>query len=156
MMVAQVDAPPREVLPTARAVAPLEVQELTKTFRQGANTVTALCDFSLVVQPDEFVAIMGASGSGKSTLLNVMAGITRPDAGTVRIAGEEMTTMRDPQLTRFRRRHIGLVFQAFNLIPTLSARDNVLLPGPSGDRSMPMNCSNASVWRIAATTFPTR
>jgi putative ABC transport system ATP-binding protein len=71
---------------------------------------------------------MGASGSGKSTLLHVMAGLTRPDRGHVEVDGQDLSSMRDRALTLFRRRRIGLVFQAFNLIPTLTARDNILLP----------------------------
>lgn len=123
----------------ARGVAPLQTLGLTKTFRQGTNTVTALDDFSMSVEPGEFVAIMGASGSGKSTLLNLIAGITSPDRGSVLIDGDDMTAMRDPHLTRFRRRKIGLVFQAFNLIPTLSAKDNVLLPVLAGAQQGPIS-----------------
>ncbi len=88
------------------ALPPLAMQGLSKRFRQGTSTVVALEHFSLTVQPGEFVAIMGNSGSGKSTLLNLISGLTRPDEGTVRIDGEEIGAMRDPQLTRFRRRKV--------------------------------------------------
>jgi putative ABC transport system ATP-binding protein len=107
---------------------PLSVTGLTKRFRQGNSTVEALQDVSLSIGRGQFVAVMGASGSGKSTLLHVMAGLTRPDRGLVVVDGQSLSDMSDYELTRFRRRRIGLVFQAFNLIPTLSARDNVLLP----------------------------
>lgn len=113
---------------TSTPTPPLRVERLTKRFRQGQSTVEALRDVQLTIHRGEFVVVMGASGSGKSTLLHVMAGLTRPNSGTVVVDGEDLSTMSDYQLTLFRRRRIGLVFQAFNLIPTLSARDNIILP----------------------------
>jgi putative ABC transport system ATP-binding protein len=107
---------------------PLRVERLSKRFWQGNNAVEAIRDVSLSIRRGEFVAVMGASGSGKSTLLHVMAGLTRPDAGEITVDGQNLSAMSDYNLTLFRRRRIGLVFQAFNLIPTLTARDNVLLP----------------------------
>jgi len=107
---------------------PLRVEGLTKRFRQGNTIIEALKDVDLTIERGEFVAVMGASGSGKSTLLHVMAGLTRPDAGRVLVDGQDLSAMSDYRLTLFRRRHVGLVFQSFNLIPTLSARDNVMLP----------------------------
>jgi len=107
---------------------PLRAEGVTKRFRQGASTVEALNDVSLTVQPGEFVAVMGASGSGKSTLLHVMAGLTRSDAGRVLVEGQDIGSLSDRKLTRFRRRRIGLVFQQFNLIPSLTAEDNIRLP----------------------------
>ncbi len=112
----------------SNAVPPLHVENLAKRFRQGATTVEALKGVSLTVERGQFVAVMGASGSGKSTLLHVMAGLTRPDEGRIFVDGVDLSSMSDRQLTLFRRRRIGLVFQAFNLIPTLSAQDNILLP----------------------------
>lgn len=109
-------------------MTPLVVDAVTKSFKQGDRVVTALGGVSLRVERGQFVAIMGASGSGKSTLLHLMAGLTKADAGAVLINGENLATMSDKQLTLFRRRQIGLVFQAFNLIPSLSARENVALP----------------------------
>jgi putative ABC transport system ATP-binding protein len=109
-------------------VLPLRVVEARKTFKQGDKPVAALDGVSLDVAAGSLLAVMGASGSGKSTLLNLMAGLTRPDGGQVLVRGNDVATMSDRQLTLFRRREIGLVFQAFNLIPTLSARDNVALP----------------------------
>ncbi|MBI1348678.1 ATP-binding cassette domain-containing protein [bacterium] len=116
---------------------PLEVRDLTKQFQQGATTVMALDGVSLSVSRGEFVAIMGASGSGKSTLLNLIAGMTRPDRGQVLIDGIDIAGLKEPQLTQTRRRKIGLVFQSFNLIPTLTACDNVLLPVLSGGEPGP-------------------
>src|SRR5512140_748415 len=105
-------------------MTPLVVESIHKTYRQGERSVQALRGVSLEVQRGQFLAIMGASGSGKSTLLYLMAGLTAPDSGRIVINEQEITRMSDQQLTLFRRRNIGLVFQAFNLIPTLSARDN--------------------------------
>lgn len=113
---------------------PLQVEHLTKRFRQGNTTIEALKDISLSVERGQFVAVMGASGSGKSTLLHLMAGLTKPDAGRVTVDGQELASMSDYRLTLFRRRRIGLVFQSFNLIPTLTAQDNVLLPALADGR----------------------
>ena len=107
---------------------PVRVEGATKRFGQGETVVEAIKDVSLTIEEGEFVAVMGASGSGKSTLLHVMAGLASPDEGRVVIDGADLSTMSDGQLTRFRRRKIGLVFQAFNLIPSLTADDNVTLP----------------------------
>ncbi|MFI4875931.1 MAG: ABC transporter ATP-binding protein [Blastopirellula sp. JB062] len=111
---------------------PLEVKNVVKRYRQGANVIEALRGVNLTIQPGQFIAIMGASGSGKSTLLHAMAGLTDVDAGEVLVDGRNLATLSDSQLTRFRRRHIGLVFQAFNLIPSLSAEDNIRLPAIDG------------------------
>ncbi|MFI4875929.1 MAG: ABC transporter ATP-binding protein [Blastopirellula sp. JB062] len=114
------------------ASVPLRTRELIKTFRQGTNVVTALNGVTLEVPQGEFTAIMGASGSGKSTLLHVMAGLTAPDSGEVLIEGERLSSFSDAKLTNFRRRRIGLVFQQFNLIPALTAIENVMLPLMAG------------------------
>lgn len=111
-----------------RVELPLRVEHLTKRFWQGGMVIEALRDVSLTIKQGEFLAVMGPSGSGKSTLLHLMAGLTRPDEGRVWVDGQDLTLMSDRALSRFRRRRIGVVFQAFNLIPTLSARDNILLP----------------------------
>ena len=107
---------------------PLVVENVRKLFRQGDRAVAALDGVSLDVPRGQFLAVMGASGSGKSTLLHLMAGLAMPDEGRVVIDGTELKGMSDRELTLFRRRHIGLVFQSFNLIPTLSAEENLALP----------------------------
>ncbi|MDX9980802.1 MAG: ATP-binding cassette domain-containing protein, partial [Lentisphaeria bacterium] len=107
---------------------PVQVRNLSMTFRQGANEIQALREVSLDIGTGDFVAVMGASGSGKSTLLHLIAGLTEPTSGSVEINGESLAGKSDRQLAALRRRQIGLVFQAFNLIPTLTAEDNVLLP----------------------------
>jgi putative ABC transport system ATP-binding protein len=109
-------------------MSPLIVENVTKKFRQGDREVDALAGVSLEVQQGQFLAIMGASGSGKSTLLHLMAGLAKPQTGKILVNGEDISAMGDHELTLFRRRQIGLVFQAFNLIPTLSAEENILLP----------------------------
>lgn len=109
-------------------MSPLQVESVTKHFRQGQRDVVALDGISLDVPQGQFLAIMGASGSGKSTLLHLMAGLAVADAGQVRVNGSDLARMNDRQLTLFRRKNIGLVFQAFNLIPTLSAEENLMLP----------------------------
>jgi putative ABC transport system ATP-binding protein len=109
-------------------MAPLVVENITKEFRQGQRAVAALAGVSLDVRESQFLAVMGASGSGKSTLLHLMAGLAKPDHGRILINGADITTMNDRQLTLFRRRQIGLVFQSFNLIPTLTAEENISLP----------------------------
>ena len=107
---------------------PLVVEDVTKTFRTGHGDVIALDRVHLTVEQGDFLAIMGPSGSGKSTLLHLMAGLTAPDSGRILVNGEELGLMSDRKLTRFRRNNIGLVFQTFNLIPTLTALENVALP----------------------------
>jgi putative ABC transport system ATP-binding protein len=109
-------------------MSPLVVDNVVKRFRQGDREVSALAGITLDVAEGTFLAVMGASGSGKSTLLHLMAGLTPPDSGRIVIRGENLAEMNDRQLTLFRRRHIGLVFQSFNLIPTLTAQENVALP----------------------------
>jgi putative ABC transport system ATP-binding protein len=109
-------------------MSPLVVENARKEFRQGDRAVAALAGVTLEVPSGQFLAIMGASGSGKSTLLHLMAGLAKPDGGRVLVNGEDLCAMNDRQLTLFRRRHIGLVFQSFNLIPTLDADENIRLP----------------------------
>jgi putative ABC transport system ATP-binding protein len=109
-------------------MSPLVVDNVAKTFRQGDRAVAALSGVSLDVAQGTFLAVMGASGSGKSTLLHLMAGLTHPDSGRVLIRDTDLAAMTDRQLTLFRRRNVGLVFQSFNLIPTLTAEENLALP----------------------------
>ncbi|MEU7474717.1 ABC transporter ATP-binding protein [Lentzea sp. NPDC042327] len=101
--------------------------ELVKTYGSGPAAVRALDGVSVAFRAGELTAIMGPSGSGKSTLLHCLAGLDRADAGTVHIGDAELTALSDNGLTRLRRDRVGFVFQSFNLLPTLSARDNILL-----------------------------
>src|SRR5690349_6825771 len=101
---------------------------LSKRYGQGDAEVDALCDVSLEIEGARLTAIMGPSGSGKSTLMHLLAGLDQPSAVTVSIAGVEISSMSDAELTKLRRQHIGFVFQFFNLLPMLTAEENVLLP----------------------------
>jgi putative ABC transport system ATP-binding protein len=101
---------------------------VTRRYGEGATAVDALRGISLDVQAGELVAVMGPSGSGKSTLMHILAGLDKPTTGSVEIAGTEITSLNDSRLTRLRRQHIGFVFQFFNLLPMLTAEENVVLP----------------------------
>src|SRR5262245_52342582 len=115
------------MMPRARAPI-LEVRGVSKVYRRGASEVSALQDVSLTLDAGGVVAIMGPSGSGKTSLLNILAGLDRPTSGEVFVAGSRLSELDAEAATVFRRRHIGFVFQFFNLLPTLSAEDNVGLP----------------------------
>ena len=106
----------------------IELRRLSKRFRQGDQEVRALDEVTLEVARGSFVSVMGPSGSGKSTLLHLIGGLDRPAGGEIAIAGRLLSGMSDDEVTIFRRRHIGFVFQFFNLLPTLSAEENVALP----------------------------
>jgi putative ABC transport system ATP-binding protein len=101
---------------------------LARHYGDGETVVRALDGVDIDIQEGRLTAIMGASGSGKSTLMHLLAGLDRPTSGSVLVAGRELTEMNDDELTRLRREHIGFVFQFFNLLPMLTARENVLLP----------------------------
>lgn len=116
------------------APAALEVAGVDKTYSLGETRIHALADVSLHVRSGEFVAVMGPSGSGKSTLLHVMGLLDTPDAGEVRIGGRDTAGLSDDELTRMRRDRIGFVFQTFELIPNLTARENALLPAQVAGR----------------------
>ncbi len=103
-------------------------RDLTKRYGEGDAAVNALRGVSLDIGPGTFTAIMGPSGSGKSTLMHILAGLDKPTEGTVEIAGEEITGMSDTKLTLLRRRRIGFIFQFFNLLPVLTAEENLVLP----------------------------
>ena len=120
--------------PTATAAAPaatahaVAATAVTRRYGEGESTVHALRGVTLEVPVGQFTAVMGPSGSGKSTLMHLLAGLDRPTSGSVHVGGEDITAMGDKQLTKLRRRHIGFVFQSFNLLPMLTAEENILLP----------------------------
>jgi putative ABC transport system ATP-binding protein len=109
-------------------MAILQVENLTKMYGSGPAAVTALDHVNLSIEAGEFVAIMGSSGSGKSTLLHLLGGLDRPTEGRVLLEGTDIATLDDTKLTVLRRKKIGFVFQFFNLIPVLTAQENVALP----------------------------
>jgi putative ABC transport system ATP-binding protein len=104
------------------------IRNLTKTYGKGDALVRALDDVSLDLMEGEFTAIMGPSGSGKSTLMHCCAALDRPDSGSVHIGDQELSSLKDKALTKLRREEIGFVFQSFNLVPTLTAEENIRLP----------------------------
>ena len=125
-------APTTSPLPSGTTIDRLQAaastRGLTRTYGTGETRVHALVDVDLDIPSGKFTAVMGPSGSGKSTLMHCLAGLDTPTAGTVTVAGVEISGLKDNQLTLFRRDHIGFVFQAFNLLPMLTAKQNVLLP----------------------------
>ncbi|HAO31175.1 MAG TPA: ABC transporter ATP-binding protein [Treponema sp.] len=106
----------------------LKAEEVKKTYGAGETKVEALHGINLSVQKGEFVSIVGTSGSGKSTLLHMLGGLDRPSSGKVIIDGKDIFSLKDEELTIFRRRKIGFVFQAFNLVPVMSVYENIVLP----------------------------
>jgi putative ABC transport system ATP-binding protein len=106
----------------------ISVRHLSKAYRRGGQSVPVLNDISLDVMPGEFTALMGPSGSGKSTLLNLIAGIDKPDSGELRVGGLDITALSESELADWRAGHIGFIFQFYNLMPVLSAFENVELP----------------------------
>ena len=106
----------------------VEVSNVEKVFRRGSEEIHVLHGLDLRVAPGEFLALMGPSGSGKSTLLNLIGGLDRPTSGTVRVAAERIDRLSDRRLAAWRARHVGLVFQFYNLLPVLTAERNVELP----------------------------
>jgi putative ABC transport system ATP-binding protein len=122
----------------------LLVRGLRHSFREGQERREVINDLDFEVSPGECVALLGQSGSGKSTLLHLIGGLDRPDGGEIKINGESLTALGEPDRTLFRRRHLGFIYQFFNLVPTLTVEENVLLPlelngklqGPWRDRTM--------------------
>ena len=109
-------------------MAILETKDLKKYYGSGDTLVKALDGVNLSVENGEFLAIVGTSGSGKSTLLHMLGGLDRPTSGTVAVGGKDIFSLKDEELTIFRRRKIGFVFQAYNLVPVLSVYENIVLP----------------------------
>ena len=106
----------------------IDIRHVSRRYRRGVDEVHALEDVSLRISPGRFVAFMGPSGSGKSTLMNLVSGLDRPSSGEVLVAGQSLGDLDEDELATWRARHVGLIFQFFNLIPVLDARDNVALP----------------------------
>jgi putative ABC transport system ATP-binding protein len=106
----------------------VEIRQLFKSYRRGSQAIPVLEDITFDIAEGEFLALMGPSGSGKSTLLNLIAGIDQADAGTIRVAGTEVTAMSEQELTLWRAASVGFIFQFYNLIPVLNAFENVELP----------------------------
>jgi putative ABC transport system ATP-binding protein len=106
----------------------VELQAATRTYKLGGNDVEAICAVDLALQPDAFVSIVGPSGSGKSTLLHLIGGLDQPTSGSVVVAGKDLSRLGDNELATFRLRSVGFVFQSFNLLPAMSAWENVAIP----------------------------
>jgi putative ABC transport system ATP-binding protein len=133
----------------------VDLHNVSKHYATGAQRVDALHGVSLAVQEGELVTILGPSGSGKSTLLNIIGGIDCPDEGSVVVAGQDLTTLTNSQMTLFRRRTVGFVFQSFNLIPTLTVRENVQVTATIVAQAMDVDEVLAAVGMIGrASAFP--
>ncbi|HEY3185941.1 MAG TPA: ABC transporter ATP-binding protein [Solirubrobacteraceae bacterium] len=124
---------------------------VTRRYGDGEAAVHALRGVTIDVPPGQFTAVMGPSDSGKSTLMHLLAGLDRPTEGTVHIGGEDITRMADSALTKLRRRHIGFVFQTFNLLPTLTAQENILLPLSIAGRKPDRKAVDALIERVGLT-----
>jgi putative ABC transport system ATP-binding protein len=106
----------------------VRADDLVRTYGEGDTAVNALRGVGVEITAGQLTAVMGPSGSGKSTLMHILAGLDKPTSGSVQIGGTEITTLGDDDLTKLRRKHIGFIFQFFNLLPMLTARDNIVLP----------------------------
>jgi putative ABC transport system ATP-binding protein len=138
------------VVPVATGNA-VVARDLVRRYGDGDCAVEAVAGVSIEVPAGQFTAVMGPSGSGKSTLMHLLAGLDRPTSGSVEIGGEELGGMSDKQLTMLRRRHIGFVFQAFNLVPTLTAEENVTLPLAIAGRKPEAGWINHVIERVGLT-----
>ena len=108
--------------------AVVEIRNLGKSYRRGDQIIHVLMDINLEIESGDFVALMGPSGSGKTTLLNLIAGIDRPDKGMLRVAGVDISTLGESELAQWRARNVGFIFQFYNLMPVLTAFENIELP----------------------------
>jgi putative ABC transport system ATP-binding protein len=113
----------------------IEFKEVHKSYRLGVNTVTALQGFSVEIEAGEFAVILGPSGSGKTTFLNILGGLEQASSGEVRVDGESISALPEAKLTNYRRHKVGFVFQFFNLLPTLTALENVMLTAEMGNNT---------------------
>ena len=118
--------PHAEAVPERRAL--VEIEHLSKSYVRGGQVLPVLTDITLVIREGDFVAMMGPSGSGKSTLLNLVAGIDKPDLGRLAVAGEDITRLGETELAEWRARTVGFIFQFYNLMPVLTAFENIELP----------------------------
>ena len=134
--------------PAATDSPAVEAREVVRRFGEGDYAVDAIRGVSLEVPRGQFTAIMGPSGSGKSTLMHILAGLDQPTSGTVEIGGQDITAMNDKELTLLRRRQIGFVFQAFNLVPTLTAHENIVLPLAIAGRKTDSSWVEAVIGRV--------
>lgn len=114
----------------------IQVEHLTKIYGSGENEVHALQDVSLTIEDGEFIAIIGASGSGKSTLLHMIGGVDKADSGTIYVNDVCITGLKDNEMTKFRREHIGIIYQFYNLIPVLNVVENIELPMQLGKKKV--------------------
>lgn len=117
----------------------LETINLTKIFRDGSNEITALDHVNLTIEKSTFNAVLGTSGSGKTTLLNMLGGLDKPTSGSVIIDGTDITGMKDKELSIFRRKKIGFIFQSYNLVPTLNLYENIVFPMDLDGRKVDKN-----------------
>lgn len=138
----------------------IHVDKLTRTYQQGGQTQTVLAAASFTLARGETVALLGRSGSGKSTLLNLMSGIDRADAGRVMFEAQDLTALSEQQCTLFRRKHVGFIYQFFNLIPSLTAAENIALVAELNGVSAPeaLRCAEQSLTDIGlggkCTSYP--
>jgi putative ABC transport system ATP-binding protein len=126
----------------------VSASSIVRRYGEDESAVEALRGVSLEVPSGQFTAVMGPSGSGKSTLMHILAGLDQPTSGSVSIAGQEISALNDKQLTQLRREHVGFVFQAFNLLPTLTAEENITLPLSLGGRKIDPAALDALIERV--------
>ena len=128
--------------------AVVTAHDVTRVYGEGDTAVNALCGVSLDVERGKLTAVMGPSGSGKSTLMHILAGLDKPTQGDVAIDGTSIAELSDTELTKLRRKHIGFVFQFFNLLPMLTAEENILLPLELGGAKMDKDWNNSVIERV--------